>query len=66
MRGHEDALIATPLFWNEVNEQLHPEQFTMKAVLHRMNKFSCPFENFFSIKNNQPFEPILNFLKQSK
>ncbi|MFB7304171.1 DNA ligase D [Heyndrickxia sporothermodurans] len=66
MRGHEDALVATPLFWNEVNEHLHPEQFTMQTVLHRINKLPCPFENFFSAKENQPFEPILNFLKRSK
>lgn len=66
MRGNEDALVATPLFWNEVNEELTPEKFTMETLLKRINQFGCPFEKFFETKKVQPFEPVLNFLKTNK
>lgn len=66
MRGHEDALIASPLFWSEVNEKLTPSQFTIKTIQDRINKLGCPFANYFAIKSQQPFEPVLNFLKNNK
>ncbi|MGE8206386.1 DNA ligase D [Heyndrickxia sp. NPDC080065] len=65
MRGHDDALVATPLFWDEVNEELNPEHFTLDTVLERINKLGCPFASYFESKLNQPFEPVLNFLKNT-
>ncbi|MBS4173168.1 DNA ligase D [Bacillus sp. FJAT-49736] len=66
MRGNKDALVATPLFWEEITDKLHPEQFTMKTVLKRMNVLGCPFSSFFSAKAIQPFGPVLQFLKSNK
>lgn len=63
MRGHSDALIATPLFWDEVNENLNPESFTIPTVLHRVNTLGCPFANYVKAKTIQVFDPVLNFLK---
>lgn len=66
MRGHEDALVAAPLFWKEVNASLSPDHFTIETVLSRVDRYGCPFARFFACKNGQPFAPVLAFLKQNK
>jgi DNA ligase D len=65
-RGNEDGLIATPLFWEEVTEQLSPEQFTLLNIENRINKKGCPFEDFFESKEKQQFKPIVDWLKTKK
>ncbi|GER74540.1 DNA ligase D [Weizmannia acidilactici] len=65
MRGHEDALVSAPLRWEEVSEKLFPELFTMEAVLNRVKKFGCPFARYFTCKKEQPFAPVLDFLKKN-
>lgn len=38
VRPKPGATVSTPLEWNEVNEKLHPSQFTIKNVLQRLEK----------------------------
>lgn len=38
IRPQKGATVSTPLEWEEVNETLHPSQFTIKNVLERLNK----------------------------
>ncbi|KDN55662.1 DNA ligase D [Flavobacterium seoulense] len=38
VRPVSGATISTPLEWNEVNQKLHPSQFTIKNVLKRFEK----------------------------
>ncbi|TYS91766.1 DNA ligase D [Rossellomorea aquimaris] len=64
LRGNEDALVATPLWWYEVNEDLHPEHFTIDVVLQRFQKMGCPFTRFEWVKDLQPFDKVIQFLKQ--
>ncbi|RBO99661.1 DNA ligase D [Rossellomorea aquimaris] len=64
LRGNEDALIATPLWWYEVNEDLHPEHFTIDVVLQRFRQMGCPFTTFDWVKDLQPFCDVIQFLKQ--
>ncbi|KAA0562564.1 DNA ligase D [Rossellomorea aquimaris] len=64
LRGNEDALVATPLWWYEVNEDLHPEHFTIDVVLQRFQKMGCPFTKFEWVKDLQPFDNVIQFLKQ--
>ncbi|MBL4953888.1 DNA ligase D [Neobacillus sp. OS1-32] len=64
LRGNEHGGAATPLFWEEVNEQLDPNVFTMENALIRLKKLGDPFKNYFKAKEIQPFAPILEVLKQ--
>jgi bifunctional non-homologous end joining protein LigD len=66
IRGNEHAGAATPLFWDEVNDGLDVNMFTMETVLKRLKKKIDPFNNFFQAKQIQPFEPVLEFLKKTK
>ena len=65
-RGNKDALIATPLFWNEVTSTLRPEQFPISKIIPRLKEKGCPFAQFFETKQSQPFEPVLEFLTYKK
>ncbi|QDQ02930.1 DNA ligase D [Lysinibacillus fusiformis] len=64
-RGNNKGLVATPLTWDEVNQQLHPEKFTIPAVLARMKDIGNPFRNFRDIGEKQDFKSVLNHLKNS-
>lgn len=66
MRGNKEALVATPLYWEEVQEGLNPEDFTMDSVLKRLNVLECPFSSYFETKDIQPYEPVLQFLKNTR
>lgn len=62
-RGNEQGLIATPLNWFEVNDNLKPSLFPIPAVLDRIKNVGNPFEHFYKIGEEQPFETVLNQLK---
>ncbi|MCM3109365.1 DNA ligase D [Lederbergia lenta] len=63
VRNNEDALVAAPLFWHEITEDLRPEMFTMNKVLDRVNILGDPFATFFSCKRNQPFDHVLKLIQ---
>jgi bifunctional non-homologous end joining protein LigD len=62
-RGNEDGLVATPLFWEEVSEELSPEQFHLQNTDRRLNEHGCPFADYFEAKQVQKFGSILEWLK---
>lgn len=61
-RGNEKGLIATPLYWDEVNEQLRPDIFTMTNVIQRINNIGDPFRGFREIGKKQDLKLALNRL----
>ncbi len=63
-RGNETAALATPLFWEEVTDELHMEDFTILNMMKRINEKGDPFQSYFETKQKQNFSPILEFLKQ--
>jgi bifunctional non-homologous end joining protein LigD len=65
-RGNQSAALATPLFWEEVNDDLRVDDFTILNMMKRINEKGDPFQSFFETKKKQPFAPILDFLKQKK
>ncbi|WP_042457458.1 DNA ligase D [Neobacillus dielmonensis] len=64
MRGNDHAGVATPLYWDEVNEKLEPRNFTLKTALQRIKHQGDPFKNYFQTKEIQPFAPVLEILKK--
>jgi bifunctional non-homologous end joining protein LigD len=66
MRGNKHAGVATPLYWEEINNELKPEMFNMQFVLNRIKMHIDPFKNYFYVKNDQPFQPILDIIKKKE
>jgi len=65
-RGNDTAALATPLFWDEVTDELRMENFTILNMIKRINEKGDPFQSYFETKQKQNFSPILEFLKQKK
>ncbi|WP_328225199.1 MULTISPECIES: DNA ligase D [Sutcliffiella] len=63
-RGSDFAGIAMPLYWDEVQNNLLPKQFTMKNVVQKLKEDGDPFQSFWNVKEKQPFEPVLQFLRK--
>lgn len=57
-RGKEKPTVATPLFWDEVNDQLKIETFTIPFVLNRLENSSCPMNNYFDQENGSLIDLI--------
>lgn len=64
LRGTEQATVVTPLFLEELNENLSPENFTITNMHQRLQEKGCPFASFFTVKKEQKFELVLSFLKE--
>ena len=62
-RGKEDATVAAPLFWDEVNEKLKLETFNIPFVLERLTRIKCPMKGFFE-QNNDSLTEIIAMLKE--
>lgn len=67
-RGNEKGLVATPLRWEEVNNTLKPDQFTIPAVEERIKKQGNPFLSFNDVQtvNSKSFTNVLNQLIELK
>ncbi|MBT2704974.1 DNA ligase D [Bacillus sp. ISL-35] len=65
-RGKAHAGVATPLFWEEVTEDLKIEDFRLGTIIDRVKRLGCPFRTYFAAKAEQDFEPVLNILKKKK
>lgn len=65
MRGNEHGGVATPLYWEEVNDKLKPGFFNMEKALKRIRSQGDPFMDYFQTKQLQAFTPVLEFLKNS-
>ncbi|WP_246589541.1 non-homologous end-joining DNA ligase [Desertibacillus haloalkaliphilus] len=63
-RGNDQALVATPLDWKEVNENLHPRQFSLDVVRTRLKRKGCPFQSFHESKEVQQFANVLTWLSE--
>ncbi|MGV3489555.1 MAG: non-homologous end-joining DNA ligase [Tuberibacillus sp.] len=66
VRGNDEALVACPLYWDEVTEKLRPEQFPLTTIKERVQSKGCPFQSFFDAKIKQPFGQVLKAFKSQK
>lgn len=64
-RGNEDATVATPLYWHEVNEHLTVKKFNIPFVLDRLSNGDCPMQHFFDTDNHSLL-PVLSLLREKK
>lgn len=62
LRGNNEALVATPLFWDEVTRDLRPEEFPMESILQRIKERGCPFASYEKSKQEQNFASVLGQL----
>ncbi|MFJ7748249.1 DNA ligase D [Peribacillus sp. NPDC097295] len=65
-RGNHFAGVATPLSWDEVNDSLKLEDYTVETVPNRIKKLGCPFNEYRQTDNGPAFQKVLSFLKQQK
>lgn len=63
-RGNEDAAVAAPLYWEELNESLQITDFSITNMLNRIKTLGDPFQDYFKIKHEQLFAPVIEFLKR--
>ena len=59
-RGNEKGLIATPLHWDEVTEQLRPDMFNIPNVINRINNLGDLFKHFRDVGEKQDFKSVVN------
>ncbi|MGM0873295.1 MAG: DNA ligase D [Bacillota bacterium] len=63
LRGKkEGAYIASPLFWEEVNDNLSVEQFTIENVLKRSKTIGCPFKQYFTSPQEETLRTLIKGL----
>ncbi|WP_397539185.1 DNA ligase D [Rummeliibacillus pycnus] len=67
-RGNDKGLVATPLYWEEVNDSLKPDVFTILAVEERIKKQGNPFLKFRVAEsvNGQSLANLLTQLNEMK
>src|SRR5699024_8278715 len=63
-RKTAEASIATPLYWIEVKDVLHPEQFTLPHMIHRIQTNGCPFSTFFEAGEHQQIVPLQKLISK--
>lgn len=59
VRGNQNGLVAVPIEWSELTDELSPIQFSMEKVLNRK---ANPFDSYEEARIVQPFQQILNWL----
>jgi len=61
LRGKkEGAFIASPLFWDEINEDLSVKQFTIDEVLRRSKTIGCPFQDYFESPQDKTLRTLID------
>lgn len=64
-RGKEQATVAAPLYWEEINENLHIETYNIPFILDRLSKGDCPMSNFFEQENDSLINIISSLKKKN-
>jgi bifunctional non-homologous end joining protein LigD len=62
-RKTPDGTVATPLYWDEVTEDLRPEMFTIENVVQRVQNLGCPFHNYFHVGEEQALDRVISLIQ---
>ena len=52
VRPFPNAPVSAPLYWDEIDDNLDKNQFTIKTMLNRINKTGDVWKDFFNTKNS--------------
>ncbi|MBT2573634.1 DNA ligase D [Bacillus sp. ISL-51] len=63
-RGNELGTVAAPLYWNEVNTALTPDDYTIDTVIERVKKQGDPFYDFYRQPQDEPLSIVLEQIKK--
>ena len=58
-RGNAEGIVAAPIEWNELTDELTPTDFSMENVLKRK---LTPFRHYEKVRDEQPLKKILDWL----
>ncbi|PYZ91601.1 DNA ligase D [Salipaludibacillus keqinensis] len=61
-RGTKEGLVATPLYWHEVNRSLHPREFTLPSVIERLKETGDPFRFMKETDNGEALGRVIHTL----
>ncbi|MFB5661880.1 DNA ligase D [Alteribacillus sp. HJP-4] len=64
VRGTNEGLVACPLFWEEVSEDLDRTIFTMDYVIKRLETKGCPLQSMFHARKHQNMQGLLDMIKK--
>ncbi|WP_166001401.1 non-homologous end-joining DNA ligase [Bacillus sp. Cs-700] len=62
-RGNAEGLVAAPIEWDELKDELTPTDFSMERVLKRK---LTPLRDYEKTRDHQPFKDILDWLLTKK
>lgn len=62
-RGRKGATVAAPLHWEEINDELLPENYSVFTVRERLKKQPCPFKKYFG-EENTALKAVIDSLKK--
>ena len=62
-RMTQHASVATPLYWDELQEDLVPHQFTIQNVLERVQTHGCPFQDYFTAGQEQSLTKLEQIIR---
>ncbi|MCD7036192.1 DNA ligase D [Metabacillus sp. GX 13764] len=64
LRGRENAPAAAPLWWDEIESEAYPEQITINQMRQRLSGGTCPFADYFDVKQDSLFRKILDSIQE--
>ncbi len=57
-RATPNGTVATPLYWEELTDDLTPNHFTFPSLLERVQTMGCPFFYYHQAREEQPIETM--------
>ena len=63
-RKTEEATVATPLYWEEVTENLKAEKFTIQNVVQRVQKIGCPWYFRYEAARPQKLAKVYELIQE--
>ncbi|RFU65399.1 DNA ligase D [Peribacillus glennii] len=63
-RGNDFGGVSTPLYWEELSQDLSIKDYNVWTVPKRIRSLGCPFSDYEQAREEQPFAEVMEFLKR--